>query len=67
MFEHAQDVCAVTIGDGELYFHLVRPDQTLKIQRTARTIQVEGPLVITIDEGSQGPVGVHLVFPKEKS
>ena len=58
-------VHTITTGPGEVYFHLVPPHQTLKILRQSRVFQLPYAIAV-IDEGSRGPIGLHLIF-KEAS
>lgn len=59
------EIRAISLGAGDIYFHLVQPEQTLKIRRASRTITLDDGSVIIVDEGSKGPVGVHLILKKE--
>lgn len=54
-------VYAITTGANECYFHLVPPHLTGKITRRCEFIAHRTVLLI-IDHGSKGPVGIQLIF-----
>jgi hypothetical protein len=54
-------VHTISTGVGEVYFHLVPPHQTLKIQRKSQVFQLPYATAV-LDMGSGGPVGLHFIF-----
>lgn len=51
----------ISLGDGDIYFYFTQPEKTLKITRQSKTFVV-GDMYVTVDEGSKGPVGFHVIF-----
>lgn len=50
----------ITWDENDVMIHLVEPHKTFKISREVQTVMGQD-FVVTVDHGSKGPVGIHVV------
>lgn len=55
----------VSKGDADYYLYIAKPEIAMKIRRDSKLVLFKDG-VIVVDLGSEGPVGIHIIFRKKR-